>query len=608
MSLKAQQITKEATAKRAPAAPVVANRVRGLAGNHTMRAQFGSGRAAVRSYARVGMQPKLTVNKAGDIYEQEADRVAERVMRMAEPTLQRTCECGGGCPLCLERNTHERLQRKAVEKDDSETSVPALAHEVLRSSGQPLDSSTRAFMEPRFGHDFNGVRVHTDPLAAESAQAVNAIAYTVGRNVVFGRGRYQPTSTHGRRLLAHELAHVVQQDQSPNKASLQRQDLPCCPSNVDKKRKKKSAGDDEGPLRSPRFTNDPILQKVLLGELTRGLNDQGEDVRRIKEALIDAGSYGPLMLKATPRDAQSLTTSNTFDRKTRTALKRFQRRAGLKATGILDAKTLRKLDERFPPLPKYKDEAWPDTWNMNCLLKILCPWNMPLVKRLGRGEVPVVKSDSIILTYAKKIADGSWQAEKKQGKGLEDSESGAVFLNKDLNCAEAAITLYHEMWHVDQPKNAKTLDKEVDAEFSDLEWALDRGLPVAEKYLEETGEVSHAELKAKIEELYQNKQGEALGLRARITKQGKVSVRPPRKARLAGEGTLVQAGVDVIGPKRINAREWDCDPSPCRWCWPKLKLPKINLHLPKHLFKRARRRWKCRRRKGHKGKPFCPEF
>ncbi|MDP8993221.1 MAG: DUF4157 domain-containing protein [Actinomycetota bacterium] len=83
--------------------------------------------------------------------------------------------------------------------------------EVLQSPGQPLDRQTRAFMEPRFGHDFSRVRVHTDRKAAESARAVDALAYTAGAHVVFGPGSYEPQVERGRRLLAHELAHVALQ-------------------------------------------------------------------------------------------------------------------------------------------------------------------------------------------------------------------------------------------------------------------------------------------------------------------------------------------------------------------------------------------------------------
>ena len=105
------------------------------------------------------------------------------------------------------------LQRKCKPQSPirNDLSVPPIVHDTIRSPGQPLDSATRAFMEPRFGHDFGDVRVHTDARAVESARAVNALAYTVGQNVVFGESKYVPTSHAGRELLAHELAHTIQQ-------------------------------------------------------------------------------------------------------------------------------------------------------------------------------------------------------------------------------------------------------------------------------------------------------------------------------------------------------------------------------------------------------------
>jgi len=95
--------------------------------------------------------------------------------------------------------------------------VPSIVHEVLRSPGQPIDAETRHFMEPRFGYDFSGVRVHTDSKAAESARSVNALAYTVGQDVVFGVGQYLPATITGRQLIAHELTHTIQQrSQAPH--------------------------------------------------------------------------------------------------------------------------------------------------------------------------------------------------------------------------------------------------------------------------------------------------------------------------------------------------------------------------------------------------------
>lgn len=102
------------------------------------------------------------------------------------------------------------LQRAAVTPAAPEL-APPIVHDVLRTPGQPLDATTRAFMEPRFGRDFGDVRVHADAQAADSARAVNALAYTVGSDVVFGAGQHQPQSEAGKRLIAHELTHVVQQ-------------------------------------------------------------------------------------------------------------------------------------------------------------------------------------------------------------------------------------------------------------------------------------------------------------------------------------------------------------------------------------------------------------
>jgi len=140
---------------------------------------------------------------------------ASRVMHDFVPSgmLQRKCACGqhasgGHCDECKKNET---LQRYPAGSPGS-TVVPPIVHDVLRSPGQPLDTGTRAFFEPRFGHDFSRVRVHTDPKASESAQALNAVAYTTGQDIVFARGSYSPLMAAGQRTLAHELTHVVQQE------------------------------------------------------------------------------------------------------------------------------------------------------------------------------------------------------------------------------------------------------------------------------------------------------------------------------------------------------------------------------------------------------------
>lgn len=156
------------------------------------------------------IQRKLAIGEPSDRYEQEADRTAERVMRLPEAALQRKCACGGTCPHCEEE--HARLQPKRESGSAaSQAEAPPLVHEVLRSPGRPLDAATRAFMEPRFGRDFSQVRIHSGAAAEQSAADVNAMAYTVRNNIVFARGRFAPETGDGQRLLAHELVHVLQQ-------------------------------------------------------------------------------------------------------------------------------------------------------------------------------------------------------------------------------------------------------------------------------------------------------------------------------------------------------------------------------------------------------------
>jgi hypothetical protein len=150
------------------------------------------------------MQAKSAVGTPGDAHEREADQIAERIMQGAATVQQKCTACGEGVGqgcACA--------QRKAL----SPTSAPASASvsPSMREGGQPLSPSARGFFEPQFGYDFSQVRIHSDPEAAQVANAFQAEALTTGRHIWFGAGRYDPMSATGRKLLAHELAHVVHQ-------------------------------------------------------------------------------------------------------------------------------------------------------------------------------------------------------------------------------------------------------------------------------------------------------------------------------------------------------------------------------------------------------------
>ncbi len=216
------------------------------------------GNQAVQRLFKSGViQAKLKIGQPGDIYEQEADRVAEQVMSMPEPRMQRQAEeeeeeliqtkplAEQITPLVqrqVEEEEEEELlqtkalseqiaplvQRQAEEKEEkilqtkqvrsnTPTATPKLESRIhsLKGGGQPLPEATRVFFEPRFGYDFKNVYVHTDARAEESARSLNAKAFTTGRDIVFGSGQYTPDTPSGKKLLAHELTHVVQQSEVP---------------------------------------------------------------------------------------------------------------------------------------------------------------------------------------------------------------------------------------------------------------------------------------------------------------------------------------------------------------------------------------------------------
>lgn len=190
------------------------------------------------------------------------------------PGLQRKCACdgqahgNGGCDWCRKRRGCT-LQRHApgLGREDA----PGPVHEVLRSPGQPLDPATRTFMEPRFGHDFSRVRVQIDCQAAEAARAVNARAYTVGNNIVFGVSQYAPRSKDGQRLLAHELTHVVQQAGSTQSRPLVIEPI-------------HSSSEAEA---------DSVAERVLQGGQERPIDNQPLSISRTPMAVARTPIFGP---------------------------------------------------------------------------------------------------------------------------------------------------------------------------------------------------------------------------------------------------------------------------------------------------------------------------
>ena len=196
------------------------------------------------------IQPKLKIGQPNDKYEQEADRVADRIISIPEP--KGSLGTGGSKSPLIQRQTdkspefndkEEQVQRQVdseeeepeKEEEEEEEEEPVQAKHVsnksppispglqskihsLKGGGQPLPKSVSHYFEPRFGRDFSNVRVHTDAKAADAAKSINAKAFTTGKDVVFDTGQYSPGTRGGKYLMAHELTHVWQQGYAKSKS------------------------------------------------------------------------------------------------------------------------------------------------------------------------------------------------------------------------------------------------------------------------------------------------------------------------------------------------------------------------------------------------------
>jgi Domain of unknown function (DUF4157)/Lysine-specific metallo-endopeptidase len=197
---------------------------------------------ACRDQPRFGLQTKLAASAYGDSHERAADRIAEQVM--------------SGHPVV---DAPRRIARVPGHPASQPAAIPASVGRVLASPGRPLEPALRQDMERRFGHDFSRVRVHSGAEAERSAHEVDAAAYTVGHDIVFGAGRLAPGTPGGRRLMAHELTHVVQQRWAPG--PIQRQPTGGGSTGV-------SIGDIDIKSEDPNCQYQP-------GEVARSLSPQG---------------------------------------------------------------------------------------------------------------------------------------------------------------------------------------------------------------------------------------------------------------------------------------------------------------------------------------------
>lgn len=294
-----------------------------------------SGQAARRPERRRALLPALRVATVDDPLEREADRTADRVMRMSNTG--RTSP-----PASFDNSANGEVRRRSA--DSTRSRPTSIRHGVTGGPGEgtPLSPAERAFFEPRFGYDFSAIRIHSGTAAAASARMVNARAYTVGRSIVLGEGARDRQTHDGRRLLAHELAHSVQQGAvTPVNAA-------------------DSAGERRGPagLRRQEASVGPVVQRqgenltatrfagnaMLEGALdntkvvSRKDNSSGTHVRLIQESLLAQGYTLPVH-----------GADGDFGTETEAAVRSFQIDAGaVKLDGIVGPETMGLLDMHDP--------------------------------------------------------------------------------------------------------------------------------------------------------------------------------------------------------------------------------------------------------------------
>lgn len=246
------------------------------------------------------MQTKLAIGASDDPLEREAERVADQVL--AWPTHP------------VVKGVAQRIQRFAWQPVAQAATAPESVDRVLAGSGRPLDTALRQDLESRFSHDFSRVRVHSDPMAEQSAREMNARAYTLNNNIVFGRGEFAPDTQSGRKLLAHELAHVVQQQEGGEGKLIQRK------------------------VNAVRFQDEPTLLDISEGKKVLKEKDHGEAVVRVTIALHELGHY--------TIDA----IDESFDPPLTSAVTKYQTAKGITGkalAGSVDKPTLTELDADF---------------------------------------------------------------------------------------------------------------------------------------------------------------------------------------------------------------------------------------------------------------------
>ncbi|MCU0370728.1 MAG: DUF4157 domain-containing protein [Bacteroidales bacterium] len=379
-------------------------------------------------------------------------------------------------PIQMQAEEEEEIQAKAEPAGPAASSNLSSRVNHPPGNGKPMAGNTRTTMEHAFGMDFSGVRIHTGTEAVRMNKELGAQAFTRGRDIYFNSGKYRPENSEGKRLLAHELTHVVQQSGELKTPGLQRQPTPAA------------------ILTAARFHQDPKLEAALQNKALIRKGAKGEHVSLLQKALIDDGCSLP-----------KYGVDGDFGSETEAAVKAYQTKHHLAVDGIVGPETMGHLDHNFATTvvtDRYnnwyqeqialysKESAFPyHVAVMNVFYKTR---NFHVIQTLND-----IKYEVWTFTGAKdtwEYTDGRIEVTdlSKSLRGNTDRAKKMIRLNAKLKPLDAAMTLYHEMNHVTS-KEKDYLKQEVESRVVTEQFAIDNNLPPTKKgYRTKDGKVDRA--------------------------------------------------------------------------------------------------------------------
>jgi len=437
-------------------------------------------------------QTKLKIGQSNDIYEQEADRVAEKVMRSSLPTDISTNPIS--------------ISRLSVNNSSVSGSSPASVEKVLSGSGRPLDQSVRHDMEQRFGHDFSQVRIYTDSSAARSAHDIRARAYTAGNNIVFNQGEYAPSNRLGKSLLAHELTHTIQQRKC-SEDNVQREgffesinrffgggtfsedELISYLEFLRTNQVIEDEYDSDNKARiivnqwvkgTSSFVLSQDIKALLIKEMLNGFT--GDDDERAILEVLERSYNSELSYFFTEGGINISDLRTNFHFLENNCLGDFITRRFEGGESALESGTVTPIGVAVPfgdelntncrkRLPLHGLGA---EWNMPCVLSILCSLDTDVINVLRSVQVKSVRSiDVDVWVYQNR----NWVIDKvMHPRGSHNRDSNQITISSRKTCEEAVSTLVHEARHETQ-EDGSAYAKELDAYTYTAQWGIDRGFP-----------------------------------------------------------------------------------------------------------------------------------